>query len=78
MSSLRELADRATRSSARVVSMRKGLTVAGSLIYLGTHAIAPGKLDIAKEVSRELGRSWKPTIHAYCTSGSTSMTPPKR
>jgi hypothetical protein len=35
--------------------MRKGLTVAGSLIYVGTHAIAPGKLDVAKEVSRELG-----------------------
>ena len=35
--------------------MRKGLTVAGSLIYVGTHAITPGKLDVAKEVSRELG-----------------------
>jgi hypothetical protein len=35
--------------------MRKGLTVAGSLIYVGTHAIAPGKLDVAKEASRELG-----------------------
>jgi hypothetical protein len=29
--------------------------VAGSLIYVGTHAIAPGKLDVAKEVSRDMG-----------------------
>ena len=29
--------------------------MAGSLIYVGTHAITPGKLDLAKEVSRELG-----------------------
>ena len=29
--------------------------MAGSLIYVGTHAIAPGKLDVAKEVSREMG-----------------------
>jgi hypothetical protein len=35
--------------------MRKGLTMTGSLIYVGTHAITPGKLDVAKEVSRELG-----------------------
>jgi hypothetical protein len=35
--------------------MRKGLTMAGSLIYVGTHAITPGKLDVAKAVSRELG-----------------------
>jgi hypothetical protein len=29
--------------------------MAGSLIYVGTHAITPGKLEVAKEVSRELG-----------------------
>ena len=29
--------------------------MAGSLIYVGTHAITPGKLEIAKEVSREMG-----------------------
>lgn len=35
--------------------MREGLAVAGSLIYVGTHAITPGKLNVAKEVSREMG-----------------------
>jgi hypothetical protein len=29
--------------------------VAGSLIYVGTHAITHGKLDVAKQVSREMG-----------------------
>ena len=29
--------------------------MAGSLIYVGTHAITPGKLDVAKQVSREMG-----------------------
>jgi mevalonate kinase len=29
--------------------------VAGSLIYVGTHAITQGKLDVAKAVSREMG-----------------------
>jgi hypothetical protein len=29
--------------------------VAGSLIYVGTHAITPGKLEVAKGASRELG-----------------------
>jgi hypothetical protein len=29
--------------------------VAGSLIYVGTHAITRGKLDLAKQVSREMG-----------------------
>jgi hypothetical protein len=29
--------------------------VAGSLIYVGTHAITQGKLEIAKEASRALG-----------------------
>jgi hypothetical protein len=35
--------------------MRKGFAVAGSLIYVGTHAITQGKLEVAKEASRELG-----------------------
>jgi hypothetical protein len=34
---------------------REGFAVAGSLIYVGTHAIAPGKLDVAKQVSHEMG-----------------------
>ena len=29
--------------------------MAGSLIYLGTHAITHGKLDVAKQASREMG-----------------------
>ena len=29
--------------------------MAGSLIYVGTHAITPGKLGLAKEASREMG-----------------------
>ena len=29
--------------------------MAGSLIYLGTHAITHGKLDLAKQASREMG-----------------------
>jgi hypothetical protein len=29
--------------------------VAGSLIYVGTHAITHGKLDIAKQASRDMG-----------------------
>ena len=51
--------------------------MAGSLIYLGTHAIT-GKLDVAKQASREMGAFWKPTIRACCTLGSTSMTTPTR
>jgi hypothetical protein len=34
---------------------REGDGVAGSLIYVGTHAITHGKLDVAKQVSREMG-----------------------
>jgi len=33
----------------------EGFAVAGSLIYVGTHAITPGKLEVAKGASRELG-----------------------
>ena len=29
--------------------------MAGSLIYVGTHAITPGKLEVAKGAGRELG-----------------------
>src|SRR5512132_1845067 len=34
---------------------REGNVVAGSLIYVGTHAITQGKLDLAKQASREMG-----------------------
>jgi hypothetical protein len=34
---------------------REGNAVAGSLIYVGTHAITQGKLDVAKQGSREMG-----------------------
>ena len=34
---------------------REGNAVAESLIYVGTHAITHGKLDVAKQASREMG-----------------------
>ena len=43
---------------------RKGLTMAGSLIYVGTHTITQGKLDVASRSAVRWARFWKrpPTL----------------